>query len=117
MVVVDPDQRTAEETVTDAGGKVQKKTTYLLDERNFAMSAIHYDAKGNIRYREAFQRDTADRVVESTFTSGDGKRLGRRVFLFQGNKAIGWDDYDAADNRIAAGRPGQGPGRPDKHKH
>ena len=59
--------------------------------------------RGIIRYRESFQRDTADRVVETAFTTGDGKRLGRRVFLFQGNKAIGWDDYDASDNRIAAG--------------
>lgn len=108
--IVDPDQRTAEETVRDASGKVQKKTTFLLDERNVAIGAVYYDAKGNIRYKESYQRDGADHVTETDFASPDGRSLGRRVFHYQGDKVVSFEDFDAAGNRIASTQPqSQGP--------
>jgi hypothetical protein len=99
--VVDPEARTAVETLTNSKDQVLKKTTFLLDERNFAIGAIHYDGKGNIRYKETFARDLAGNVVEAKFTSADGQPLGRRVFNFNGNKLVGGVDYDANGNVIA----------------
>ncbi len=114
-ISVDPDQRTAEETLTNPKGVLLKKTTYLLDERNFALAAIHYDGKGNIRYKETYQRDGADHIVESTFKSVTGQPLGKRVFVYRGNQLARVEDYDAQGNRILPTKP-TGPGRPDKHK-
>ncbi len=116
ITIVDPDQRTAEETLKNAAGKVMKKTVFLLDERNFALGAVHYDAKGGVFYKESFRRDSADHVVESSFTSADGKSLGRRVFNYRGDKVSGVEDYDANGNRIAAAST-PSPARPDKHRH
>jgi hypothetical protein len=93
--VVDPESRTAVETLMDSKDRVLKKTTFLLDERNLALGAIHYDAKGNIRYKETFARDPAGHVVEAKFTGPEGQPLGRRVFNFNGDKLIGGVDYDA----------------------
>ncbi len=115
ITIVDPDQRTAEETIKDSGGHVIRKTTYLLDERNFAIGAVHYDGKGNIRYRESYQRDSSDNVTESAFSTGDGKPLGKRVFVYRAGKAVSFEDYDAQGNRLASAQP-VGPGRPDKHR-
>jgi hypothetical protein len=98
--VVDPDARTAVETLTNSRDQVIKKTTFLLDERNLALGAIHYDGKGNVRYKETFARDLAGHVVEAKFTSADGLPLGRRVFNFNGDKLVGGVDYDANDNVI-----------------
>lgn len=113
--IVDPDQRTAEETVTSAAGKVIRKITYLLDERNFALGAIHYDAKGTVHYKETYTRDAADHVIESAYTGADGHALGRRVFVYRGDKLAGVEDYDAQGNRIVPAQPA-GAARPDKHR-
>jgi len=113
--IVDPDQRTAEETVTNAAGKTLRKITYLLDERNFALGAIHYDAKGGIRYKETYTRDAADHVIESAYAGPDGRALGRRVFVYRGDKLTGVEDYDAQGNKITPAQPAS-QARPDKHK-
>lgn len=112
--VVDPEARTAEETVRDTKERVLKKTTHLLDENNCSLAAVHYDAKGNIRYKESFQRDGASRVIESKFTSADGKELGRRVFHYNGDKLARMEDYDAAGNLIVP--KAASVSRPDKKK-
>jgi hypothetical protein len=98
--IVDPEARTAVETLLDSKDRVVKKTTFLLDEKNFALGAIHYDAKGNIRYKESFTRDPAGHVIEAKFTTADGVPLGRRVFNFNGDKLVGGVDYDANDRVI-----------------
>jgi hypothetical protein len=98
--VVDPEARTAEETVRDAGGKLLRKTTFLLDENNSSIAAVHYDGKGNIRYKESYQRDGANRVIESSLSAADGRALGRRVFVYAGDKLARIEDFDAAGNMI-----------------
>ena len=110
--IVDPDQRTAEETVTNAKGTVLRKTTYLLDERNLALGAIHYDQKGSVHYKETYTRDASDHVVEAAYTGADGRALGKRIFVYRGDKLTAVEDYDAQGNRIA---PAQA-ARPDKHR-
>ncbi|HEX5176360.1 MAG TPA: hypothetical protein VFV83_04980 [Chthoniobacteraceae bacterium] len=98
--IVDPDKRTAEETVADSGGHILKKTVFLLDERNFAHAAIHYDAKGNIRYKENYRRDGSDRISESILFSKDDAPLGRRVFQYDTRGRAEIQDYDASGNLI-----------------
>jgi hypothetical protein len=114
--ILDPDKRTREETLTDAAGKILKKTIFMLDDRNFATAAIHYDAKGNVRYKETYTRDGSDRVSESHLFSKDDRPLGKRVFHYddRGN-AQKIDDYDASGNLIVPPQPVK-PGRPDKKR-
>lgn len=103
--IVDPEQRTAVETVTDAKDRMIRKTTFLLDDHNFAMAAIHYDARGAIRYKESYQRDSANHVVESRLTNGDGASLGRRVFTYVGDKVTTVQDFDAQGNLLTPAKP------------
>ena len=101
--IVDPDKREATETVTDAGGKVLKKTWFSLDERDFTTGAVHYDAKGNIRFKESFKRDGADRITATYFYSKDDKYLGHRVFNYNAKgDVLSYDDYDAKGVLIPA---------------
>jgi hypothetical protein len=98
--VVDPDARTAVETLSDSKDRVIKKTTFLLDEKNFALGAIHYDAKGNVRYKETFARDLMGHVIEAKFSGPEGQPLGRRVFNYNGDRFVGGVDYDANNQVI-----------------
>ena len=113
--IVDPEKRTAEETVTDSGGKLLKKTLFLLDDRNFANAAIHYDGKGNIRYKENYKRDGSDRISESILFSKDDAPLGRRVFQYDTRGRAEIQDYDVNGNLIVRPQPVK-PGRPDKKR-
>ncbi|HET6409063.1 MAG TPA: hypothetical protein VFG14_14340 [Chthoniobacteraceae bacterium] len=107
--IVNPDKREATETVTDASGKVTKKTWFSLDERDFTTGAVHYDAKGNIRYKEAFKRDGADRITATYLYSKNDQLLGHRIFNYDAKGNItGIDDYDAKGNLIPANNPTQG---------
>jgi len=100
--IVDPDKRTAEETITDGRGKPIRKTTYILGERDLAVGAIFADAKGNVIYKASYQRDAYGHVVESAFTAPDGRYLGKRVFVFgAGDKVTSVQDYDANGQIIA----------------
>ncbi len=113
--IVDPDKKTAEEAVTDSAGKVLKKTLFLLDDRNFATGAIHYDAKGTIRYKESYRRDASDRISESTLYSQNDRVVGKRVFHYDGKGRAQIQDYDVAGHLITPPRPARA-ARPDKKK-
>ena len=94
--ITDPDKRTAEETVTNAGGKVLQKITYLLGDRDLAVGAIFYDAKGNVAYKASYERDGVGHVVEAAFSAPDDRYLGKRVFVYgNGDNATQVIDYDA----------------------
>lgn len=113
--ILDPEKKTAEETITTTGGKVQRKILYYMDERNNAYGAVFYDGAGNILYKAGYKRDERGRVTESSFTSKDGRYLGKRLFYYtSGDQASIVEDYDAAGKLIPAKRPG--PGIPDKKK-
>ncbi len=102
--ILDPEKRTAEETITDARGKLLKKITYVLGERDLAIGAIFSDAKGNVIYKASYQRDGVGRVVESAFTGPDGRYLGKRTFAFgAGDTVTRMEDYDA--NGVLIMRP------------
>lgn len=104
--IVDPDKREATETVTDASGKVLKKTWFSLDERDFTTGAVHYDAKGNIRFKETFKRDGADRITSTYFYSKDDKYLGYRKFNYDGKGNVtSMEDYDAKGALIPTASP------------
>lgn len=104
--ILDPEKRTAEETLTDAKGKVTRKTTYILGERDLAIGAIFADAKGNVIYKVSYQRDALGRVIESSFSGPDGRYLGKRIFAFGvGDTVMRMDDYDANGVLIARPQP------------
>ncbi len=110
--IVDPDKREAIETVTNAAGKVLRKTLYTLDARDLTTGAIHYDGKNTVRYKEAYKRDAADRIAETYLYSANDKLLGHRVFMYDGGgKVVQVDDYDAAGKLMpkqATSKPSRG---------
>jgi hypothetical protein len=115
VTVMDPEKRTTEETTETSQGKVLRKTTYLLDDRNQPLGAIAYDSKGAVLYRAAYKRDGMNRIDDETITTADGKMIRRRVYTYgANNKVARVDEYDAAGNLIAPVRTS--PGRPDKKK-
>jgi hypothetical protein len=97
--ITDRDQKTAIETVVDAGGKMMRKIFYTLDETGQSTGAIHYDAKGNVRYKEAYKRDGAGQISASYLYSKDDKLLGHRTYVYSGKDVV-IDDYDAAGKPI-----------------
>jgi len=102
--IVDPEKHTAEETFVNAANKVVKKITYLLGENDVSIGAIFYNAKGDVTYKASYVRDGANRITETTFTSADGKYLGKRVFVYTGGTGTAATqviDYDAAGQQIA----------------
>ncbi len=103
---VNPDKREALETVTDANGRVLRKTWFSLDERDQTTGAVHYDAKGNVRYKEAFKRDATDRITATYLYSAADKLLGHRVFHYDGRGSIVQiDDFDAQGRPIPKATP------------
>lgn len=101
--ILDPDKRTAEETITDTGGKPVRKITHLLGERDLSIGAIFADGKGNVTYKVSYQRDALGRVVESSFTSPDGQNLGKRLFFYGARDVVSRvEDYDARGQLMAA---------------
>jgi hypothetical protein len=113
--ILDPDKRTAEETFTDSAGKILKKTVFTLNDRNFSTAAVHYDAKGNIRYKETYTLDGSDRISESQLFSKDDRPLGKRIFHYDERGKAYIEDYDARGNLIVQPQPVK-PGRPDKKR-
>jgi len=94
--ITDPDKRTAEETITNAGGKVLQKITYLLGDRDLAVGAIFYDARGKVVYKVSYERDSVGHVTTSAFSAPDDRYLGKRVFVYgNGDNATQVIDYDA----------------------
>ncbi|HSI13413.1 MAG TPA: hypothetical protein VK961_15285 [Chthoniobacter sp.] len=106
--IVDPEKHTAEETFVNAANKVVKKITYLLGENDVSIGAIFYDAKGSVTYKASYVRDGANRITETSFTSADGKFLGKRVFVYSGGNGTAATqvvDYDANGQQIASAQP------------
>lgn len=103
---LDPDSHTAEETITDASNRVQRKTVYTLGENDVAVSATFYDGKGNAVYKATYTRDGAGRVTAAAFNTPDGRYLGKRLFVYTGSgDATQVIDYDANGQQIAAAQP------------
>jgi hypothetical protein len=116
VTVTDPEKRTTEETVQTAQGKVLRKTTYLLDDRNQPLGAIAYDAKGGVLYKASYKRDGMNRIDEETISGADGQLIRRRVYSFgANNKVTRVDEYDGQGNLLVPAKKA-GPGRPDKKK-
>ncbi len=125
--VIDPETNGVTETIADSKGKILKKTTFYFDENNWSKSAIHYDLKGNVRYKEVYKRDASGRVIESWIYSKDDKVLGRNTFTYNADGTTAdVKSFDAQGRPIAKAVPAtataaaptrnQSRGRPDKKK-
>ena len=69
-------------------GKVTEKTVCPLDDRNLAMGAVHYDAKGNVWYKETFHRDASDRVTQNQLHRGRRAGAGQaRLSTFKATRS------------------------------
>ncbi|EDY17125.1 hypothetical protein CfE428DRAFT_5307 [Chthoniobacter flavus Ellin428] len=102
---MDPDSHTAEEMTTDAADKMLRKTVYALGDNNVALSATFFDAKGTATYKATYTRDGAGHITEAAFNSMDGRYLGKRVFVYDGDKTKQVIDYDANGQQVAASQP------------
>jgi hypothetical protein len=100
-LVTDPSKRIATETHSTTGGKVLKKILFTLDEIGATTGAIHYDAAGKIRYKEAYKRNGAGQIAATYLYSASDRLLGHRTFIYdhQGNPTQ-IDDFDAKGNLI-----------------
>ena len=99
--LTDTDKRTAEETITTSGGKVLQKIIYQLGERDLAVGATFFDAKGKAVYKVAYERDAVGHVTATAFSSPDDRYLGKRVFVYgAGDTATQVIDYDSHDQVI-----------------
>jgi hypothetical protein len=101
--LLDPEKRTADETIVSQDGKVMQKITYLLGDGDLAVGAIFYDLKGNVKYKASYKRDGQGRVIESNFTSSDDRFLGKRKFIYGSSDTARMEDYDA--NGVLITRP------------
>ena len=113
--VLNPDTRTSEETVTEAGtdlrpGKVLSKTIYFLNEQNFAKGATHLDGQGKVRYKESYKFDYSGKITESTLFSATNQPLGRRMFVYGAKNEVRIEDYDARGNLVSGGKTRGGAG-------
>ncbi|MEO7796866.1 MAG: hypothetical protein ABIY47_03960 [Opitutaceae bacterium] len=105
--IVDPEKRTAEETIWDNSGKPTRKITYLLGDGDLAVGAIFSDAKNKVIYRASYKRDGYGHIAETSFSSPEGKYLGRRLFFYGPGDAVSRiEDYDA--NGLLISPPQQG---------
>lgn len=102
---MDPDSHTAEEMTTDASDKMLRKTVYELGDNNVALSATFFDAKGNATYKATYKRDGAGHITEAAFNSVDGRYLGKRVFVYDGDKTKQVIDYDANGQQVSVSQP------------
>ena len=110
--ITDSEQRTATETVTDAAGKTMRKTLYTLDDAGNSTGAVHYDGKGNVRYKESYKRDGAGRISASYLYSRDDRLLGHRKYIYDAKGNVSQiDDFDAAGQPIAKASPAPGSGK------
>jgi hypothetical protein len=95
-----PDQGEMEERIEDEKGRVLNRAVHKLDQRGLPVSTTYFDGKGNARYVAALRRDSADRIVEETYSSPTGASLGRCVNYWEGNRLIRVDSFNAAGNYI-----------------
>jgi hypothetical protein len=103
--VVDAETHSVIETIADTKGRILKKTRFYFDEHNWAKSAVHYDTKGAVRYKESFKRNSAGKVLEAWLYSAENKLLGKRIYHYDpSGKVARIDDYDAAGQPIKAQR-------------
>ncbi len=104
--VIDAETHSMTETIADTKGRVLKKTRFFFDEKNWSKGAVHFDAAGNVRYKELFRRDGTGRVLEARLFSKDDKPLGKRVYNYDGAGQVARiDDYDANGQLIAKEQP------------
>ena len=105
--VTDPDKRTSEEVVRDAGGKMIRRTVHPLNDQDFARGAIHYNAKNEVTYKEIYVFDASGRIIESKLFTKDNQPKGKLVFIYEGNAKARIEDYDEYGRLITPANPQQ----------
>lgn len=100
--VVDAENHTMTETISDSKGAVIKKTRFFFDDNNWSKGAIHFGPKDVVKYKEVFKRDASGRLLETRLFDKDDKSLGKRICQYDGGgKLLRIDDYDTSDRLIA----------------
>lgn len=106
--VVDNENNSVTETISDTKGRIIKKTRFFFDANNWSKGAIHFTTKDEVKYKEVFKRDSAGRILEAHLFDKDDKKLGRRVYQYDSSgKLLRIDDYDAAGQPIVPARRAQ----------
>lgn len=103
--VVDPENNSVTETISDTKGRIIKKTRFFFDANNWSKGAIHFTTSDEVKYKEVFKRDATGRILEAHLFDKDDRKLGRRIYQYDGGgKLLRIDDYDAAGQPIVAAR-------------
>jgi hypothetical protein len=103
--VVDAEANTVTETLSDTKGRIIKKTRFFFDANNWSKGAIHFTTKDEVKYKEVFKRDASGRLLEAHLFDKDDRKLGRRVYQYDGaGKLLRIDDYDASGQAIVPAR-------------
>ena len=101
------EERTSEEKLLSASGKMMRRTVYKLDDLGRPAEGTHYSDKNVPTYRFEFTRDTQGRIAEEKDYTVDGKLFQRLVYRFGSTgKVIGIDTYDAQGNLVRGGSSG-----------
>ena len=99
--VIDAETHSVTETIADTKGRILKKTRFFFDDNNWSRGAIHFDPKGDVKYKEVFKRDSSGRILEARLFSKADQSLGRRVYQYDASGTLQRiDDYDAAGRLI-----------------
>ena len=110
--IKDSETNSVTEIIADTKGRVLKKTQFFFDDRKLVKGAIHFDAKGGVRYKEVFKNDGKSVVLQTWLYSAEDKVLGHRNFQYDAKgKVVKVDDFDATGRLLPAGQralPGQG---------
>jgi hypothetical protein len=103
--VVDAENQSVTETISDTKGRIIKKTRFFFDANNWSKGAIHFTTKDEVKYKEVFKRDASGRLLEAHLFDKDDRKLGRRIYHYDGSgKLIRIDDYDANGQAILPAR-------------
>jgi hypothetical protein len=103
--VVDPENNSVTETISDTKGRIIKKTRFFFDANNWSKGAIHFTTKDEVKYKEVFKRDGTGRILEAHLFDKDDKKLGRRIYHYDAaGKIMRIDDYDAGGRLLAPAR-------------
>lgn len=103
--VVDPENNSVTETISDAKGRIIKKTRFFFDANNWSKGAIHFTTKDEVKYKEVFKRDASGRILEAHLFDKDDKKLGKRIYHYDaGGTLVRIDDYDAAGQLMTPAR-------------
>lgn len=94
-------EKTAEERLVGADGKIRQRTMYTLDDEGRQSGGVVYGPKGQPVSRFQFVRDAMGNIVEHRDYTVKGEVIQRRIYrLSSDGKVLGIDTYDKSGTLV-----------------